>query len=99
MSPATPTPSAVLDTARKVIAKVRPGPTEGRRSLPIRATPDEIAARWDDRAEREAILADIPAAEASLRVGEEDRDWGRTVTLDLRLEAPVPGIATQALTG
>jgi hypothetical protein len=37
--------------------------------------------------------------EASLEIGEEDRDWGRTVTIALALSSPVPGTATQALAG
>jgi hypothetical protein len=99
MSPDLPAARTVVEKARQVAAKVRPGPMEGRRSLPIRATPEEITARWDDAAVREAALAGIPAAGASLDVGEEDRDWGRTVTLHLHLEEPVPGVAAQALTG
>ncbi len=48
---------------------------------------------------RETILDGIPVAEAKLSVGEQDGDWGRTTTLDLVLSAPVPGMATQTLTG
>ena len=99
MSPEASTPRAVVDKARQVIAKVRPGGLEGRRSLPIRRSPEEIRAYWDDEQLRAAVLRDIPVAEAELEVGEADRDWGRTTTLMLRLSAPVPGMATQALTG
>jgi hypothetical protein len=99
MTPQTSTPRAVADRARQVIAKVRPGSTEGHRSLPIRSSPEQIQARWDEPASRAAILKDIPVDDASLTVGDPDRDWGRTVTLDLRLSAAVPDMGTQALTG
>jgi hypothetical protein len=95
----TSTPRAVADRARQVIAKVRPGSAEGRRSLPIRRTPEQIRARWDEPALRAAILKDVPVADASISVGAEDRDWGTTVTLELRLSEPVPGMATQTLAG
>ncbi len=48
---------------------------------------------------RAAVLAGIPVEEASISIGDEDRDWGRTVSIDLKLSAPVPGMATQALAG
>jgi hypothetical protein len=98
MSPAS-TPRAVANRARQVIAKVRPGSTQGHRSLPIRATPEQIQARWDEPALRAAILKDIPVGDASLSIGGPDRDWGSTVTLELRLSAAVPDMGTQALTG
>jgi hypothetical protein len=78
---------------------VRPGSTEGHRSLPIRSAPENIQARWDEPALRAAILKDIPVADASLTIGGPDRDWGSTVTLDLRVSAVVPDMGTQALTG
>jgi len=99
MSLSTSAPRAVAGVAQRVIGKVRPGSTEARRALPIRRSPDEIRARWDQPALRAAILDGIPVAQATIAVGEEDRDWGRTVTMELRLSAPVPGMATQALTG
>jgi hypothetical protein len=43
-----PNPSAVADKAREVLAKVRTGPLEARRSLPIRAGSDEIRRLWAD---------------------------------------------------
>jgi hypothetical protein len=92
------TPRTVANRARQVIAKVRPGSAEGRRSLPIRCTPEQIRARWDEPELRAAILKDVPVADASISIGGPDRDWGTTVTLELRLSAPVPGMATQALT-
>ena len=100
MNPQTSSTSrAVADRARQVIAKVRPGSIEGRRSLPIRRTPEQIRARWDEPELRAAILKDLPVADASISIGGPDREWGTTVTLELRLSAPVPGMATQALTG
>ena len=89
----------VAEKAKPVIAKVRPGPGEARRSLPIRREPDEIRARFDEPELRAAILEGIPADEASIEVGGEDRGWGRTVTLTLHLSSPVPGIGAQALAG
>jgi hypothetical protein len=89
----------VADKALHVIAKVRPGSASGRRSLPIRCGAEKIRARWDDPQQRAAILDGIPVADASLTVGGEDRDWGRTATIGLELSAPVPGMATQALAG
>jgi len=97
--PTSSTPRAVADRARQVIAKVRPGSSEGRRSLPIRRTPEQIQARWDEPELRAAILNDIPVADASISIGGPDREWGTAVTLELRLTAPVPGMATQTLTG
>jgi hypothetical protein len=99
MTPQASTPRVVAERARQVIAKVRPGSAEGRRSLPIRRSPEEIRARWGEPVLRAAVLEGIPVADASITVGEEDRDWGRTVTLELKLSAPVPGMATQVLAG
>ena len=94
-----PKPREVADKARQVIARVRPGGTHGHRSLPIRCDPDAIRARWEEPQLRAAILHEIPVADASLTIGDPDRDWGQTVTLDLELSAPVPGMATQVLAG
>ena len=99
MSLQVSSPRVVADKARQVIAKVRPGSMHGRRSLPIRRDPDEIRSRWEEPQLRAAILHEIPVADASLTIGEPDRDWGRTVTMELELSAPVPGVAAQALTG
>jgi hypothetical protein len=99
MTPDAPTPRAVVDKARHIIAKVRPGPMEGRRSLPIRRGSDEIRARWDAPESRAAVLEGIPVEAAALEIGAEDRDWGTTVTVRLELAAPVPGMATQVLAG
>lgn len=100
MSPELPvSPRALAGTARAVVAKVRPAQTEGRRSLPIRATPEELERLWADADQRGAVLAGLPVADAALDFGPEAEGWGRTVTLRLRLETAVPGVATQALAG
>jgi hypothetical protein len=94
-----PNPRAVADKARELIAMVRPGPTEGRRSLPIRRPGPEILRLWEDATAREAVLDGIPVAEASLEIGPEVADWGTTTTVHLRLHTAVPGMATQLLAG
>jgi len=99
MSPRASRSRAVADRARQVIAKVRPGSTQGHRSLPIRSSPKQIQARWDEPELRAAILKDIPVADASLTIGAPDRDWGSTVTLQLQLSAAMPDIGTQTLAG
>ncbi len=90
---------SITDKAQAVAAKVGLGEAEGRRSLPIRREAHEIQARWDEPQLRAAILEGIPVREASLEIGGEDRDWGRTVTLRVELTGPVPGMATQTLAG
>ena len=100
MSPEASNPARVVaDKAQQVVAKVTPGSNEGRRSLPIRRTAEEIRAFWDDDVLRDAILHGIPVRAASLSVGDEDRDWGTTTTVHLELTGPVPGMATQTLAG
>jgi hypothetical protein len=90
---------AVVDKARETYAKIRPGDPCGTRRLPIRGTAAEIEAAWQSPAGRDAVLEGLAAADASIAVGDEDRDFGRTVTLTLTLEAAVPGMATQVLAG
>ncbi len=99
MPPVTENVRAVADKTREVIAKVRPGPLEGRRSLPIRSDPDELRRIWADADGRAAVLEGIPVADATLEFGAHDGDWGQTVTVALRLEAAVPGVAAQVLAG
>ena len=100
MAPEAPiSPRAVADKAREAMARVRPGPLEARRSLSIRRSGAELQAVWDDDQVRAAVLAGVPVAEAAIEVGGADRDWGTTVTLRLRLEAAVPGMAAQTLAG
>jgi hypothetical protein len=89
-----------VDKARAVLHKIRPGDATGRRSLPIRATREQIEARWADPGAREAVLAGLPGtARAELEVGDEDRDFGRTTSLTLELEEALPGMATHVLAG
>jgi hypothetical protein len=90
---------AAVEKARDVVEKVRPGDPAGRRSLPIRGSVADIEARWSDPAGRAAVLDGLAVADADIAVGGEDRDFGRTVTLSLRLQAAVPGMATQVLAG
>jgi hypothetical protein len=45
------------------------------------------------------VLAGIPVAEATLTIGPQVRDWGITASVWLRLEGPVPDMATQLLAG
>ena len=98
-SEASTTAQNVASKARQVAAKVRPGPTEARRSLPIRRPADEIRARWEEPTLRERILAGIPVKDASLEVGGEDGDWGTTTSIRIELSAAVPGMAAQTLAG
>jgi hypothetical protein len=92
-------PRAVAGKAREVIAMVRPGQLEGRRSLPIRCPDAEIRRLWEDAAARESLLDGIAVAEASVEIGDELHDWGTITTVDLRLHSAVPGMATQLLAG
>jgi hypothetical protein len=101
MSPQVPDAArTAFAKARDMYYKVRPGDPVGRRSLPIRATAAVIEARWADPAGRRAVLAGLPpVADVALEVGEEDRDFGRTTTLRLELDAALPGTATHVLAG
>ena|SRR5215210_1993408 len=99
MSRDASTQRPILNKARQVLAKVTPGGTEGQRSLPIRSAAEDIRARWDEPVLRAALLQGIPVRDASIEIGDEDRDWGRTVTMRLELSASVPGMATQTVTG
>jgi len=85
--------------AREVLAKVRPGPLEGRRSLPIRADSAEIERAWTEADSRSAVLDGVPAADVSFAFGPVLEEWGTVVTVTLRLEAAVPGATAQTLAG
>ena len=100
MIPKVPvSPRVMTEKAREVIARVRPGSTEAHRSLAIRRPVDEVRQVWDDRQSRAAILDGLPVADASLSLGPQLGEWGSTVTIHLRLETAVPGMATQTLAG
>jgi hypothetical protein len=101
MSSKVPAPArAAAGRARALIAKVRPGDAQARRSLPIRAEAADIEAVWADPGARAAVLDGVPAGnEASIAVGPEDRDFGRTVTLSLQVPAALPELATHVLAG
>jgi hypothetical protein len=90
---------AVVDKARETYAKIHPGDPAGRRSLPIRGSVEEIEATWRDPVGRATALDGLAVADAAIAIGEQDRDFGRTVTLSVRLEAAVPGMATEVLAG
>jgi hypothetical protein len=92
-------PRVIADKARDVMARVRPGPLEARRSLPIRGDADEMRRLWADADARRAVLDGIPVADATLDFGDEVRDWGRVVTVTLQLQTPVPGMAAATLAG
>jgi hypothetical protein len=62
-------PRAVADKAREVVATVRPGATDARRSLPIRSSEAELRRLWAEPAELAKILEGIPVAEATLTLG------------------------------
>ena len=98
-SQALANPRIIAEKAREVIARVRPGPLEARRSLPIRGEADEMRRLWADADARGAILEGIPVADASVEFGDELGDWGRIVTVTLRLETPMPGMAAATLAG
>ena len=100
MSPQIPVnPRAVAEKAREVIARVRPGTTEGHRALPVRADPEAITRLWSEPGTQPAVLDGLGAASARIERGPDAGDWGRVVTLDLTLEAPQPGLGAQALAG
>jgi hypothetical protein len=92
-------PRAVAEKARDVIAKVRPGLKEARRSLPIRGDADEIRRLWADADNRSAVLEGIPAEDVALDFGYPAGDWGTIVTATLRLESPMPRVEAQLLAG
>src|SRR4051812_28659438 len=92
-------PHVIAEKARDVMARVRPGPLQARRSLPIGGDADELRRLWADADARAAVLEGIPVADASVDFGDELGDWGRVVTVSLQLQAPVPGMAAAALAG
>jgi len=100
MTPPVPAPARVAaGKARELLARLRPGALEARRSLPVRRPGADVLALWADPQARAAILDGIPVADASLEVSEAQDAWGTTVSLRIQLSGPVPGIAARALAG
>ena len=95
--PTLPTTAEVTDRARELATRIHPGPKSAKRSLPIRASVEEVTALWE--ANRVALLDGIPATSSALASGADQGPWGMTFTVALELNAPVPGVATQALAG
>ena len=88
---------SVADKAKDALSKVRPGPLEASRTLPIRAEKDDIERIWTSRT---AVIMDgIPFASATTQYGQDVGDWGRAVTVHLRLKEPVPDMAANTLAG
>jgi hypothetical protein len=87
----------VADKARGAIAKVRSGPLEASRTLPIRAERDEIERVWTTRTT--TIMDGIPLESATTQYGQSVGDWGLAVTVHLRLAEPMPDMAANTLAG
>src|SRR5687768_11820735 len=87
----------VADKARDALSKIRPGPLEASRTLPIRAERDEIERVWTTYTT--TIMDGIPIESATSQYGQEVGEWGLAVTVHLRLKEPVPDVAANALAG
>ena len=88
---------SVADKAKDALSKVRPGPLQASRTLPIRAEKDEIERIWTSHT---AVIMDgIPFASATTQYGQDVGDWGRAVTVHLRLKEAVPDMAANTLAG
>ncbi len=85
--------------ARLLARATGSGTDEARRALPIRRDPSAVRALWDDPAARAAVLDGVPATEATLAFGADARDGGIVTELTVRLDAPMPAPAAQALAG
>src|ERR1044071_6266102 len=88
---------SVADRAKDALNKVRSGPLEASRTLPIRASKDEIERVWTSRTS--TIFDGIPMETATTQYGQTVRDWGIAVTVHLRLQEPVPDMAANTLAG
>ena len=64
----------VADKARDALSKVRSGPLEASRTLPIRAERDEIERVWTSRTA--TIMDGIPFETATTQYGQDVGDWG-----------------------
>jgi hypothetical protein len=88
---------SVADKAKGALSKVRSGPLEASRTLPIRASKDEIERVWTTHTT--TIMDGIPLESATTQYGQTVRDWGLAVTVHLRLAEPVPDMAANTLAG
>ncbi|MBE2315974.1 hypothetical protein DVA67_008310 [Solirubrobacter sp. CPCC 204708] len=88
---------SVADKAKDALSKVRSGPLEASRTLPIRASKDEIEQVWTSRTT--TIFDGIPMESATTQYGQTVRDWGLAVTVHLRLKEAVPDMAANTLAG
>ena len=88
---------SVADKARDALSKVRPGPLEASRTLPIRAQRDEIERVWTSQTA--TIMDGIPFENATTQYGQDVGDWGLAVTVHLRLREAVPDMAANTLAG
>jgi hypothetical protein len=87
----------VADKAREALSKVRPGPLEASRTLPIRAERDEIERVWTTSTA--TIMDGIPMESATSQYGQQVGERGLAVTLHQRQNEPVPDVAANALAG
>ena len=87
----------VADKAKDALSKVRPGPLEASRTLPIRAEKDEIERIWTSRTAE--VMDGIPFETATTQYGQEVGEWGRAVTVHLTLREAVPDLAANTLAG
>jgi hypothetical protein len=88
---------SVADKARDALSKVRSGPLEASRTLPIRAQRDEIERVWTSQTA--TIMDGIPFENATTQYGQDVGDWGLAVTVHLRLREAVPDMAANTLAG
>jgi len=84
---------------RRVAERARFGTSETSRSLAIRRDPKDVRALWSDAASRAEVLSGLPAKGASLTFGSEQGGWGTTVTVSVKLDAPLPRPAARLLAG
>ena len=88
---------SVADKARGALSKVRSGPLEASRTLPIRAEREEIERVWTSQTA--TIMDGIPFENATTQYGQDVGDWGRAVTVHLHLREAVPDMAANTLAG
>jgi hypothetical protein len=86
-------------TALAAVARIRSGTRVAQRSLPIRASADDIRRSWDDPAGRAAVLNEMEVVDGSLELRDEAGDWGTIAVVGLVLETSMPQMAAQTLAG